>query len=253
MVFSMLGGKKVACVIPARLQSSRFPKKVLAHIRGKPLLQWVWEAAGKVSIFDEVVFAIDSDETAALVESFGGKYFMTSVNCPSGTDRLIELMKKGLVKADIWVNWQGDEPFISSQMIYTLLQTCDREESDVWTLKKRLQDWEDVLNPHIAKVVLDAKGYALYFSRLPIPYYRDPTKDEDKIFYKHIGLYAFTQEALQKISCLSPCYIEQAEQLEQMRFLYNNLRIRVHETKEEVIGIDLPEHLVQAEKLAYLL
>ena len=243
----MIGNLKVACIIPARLKSTRFPRKMLSNLRERPLLQWVWEAASAVKLFDEVAFAVDSEETAALIESFGGKYHMTSESCPSGTDRLAELLNRGAVDADIWVNWQGDEPFISEPMILDLLQSCDKEESDLWTLKKKITNPEEAGNPHIAKVVCDHAGFALYFSRSEIPFYRDTDAFSKKTFYKHVGLYAYTREALSKISTLLPCEIEQAEQLEQLRFLYNNLRLRVHETEYEVFGIDLPEHLARAE------
>ena len=216
-------------------------------LQDKPLLQWVWESASKVSIFDEIAFAVDAQETADLVESFGGRAFMTKESCANGTERLVELMQNGLIEADIWVNWQGDEPFICEEMIRDLLQSCDTEESDVWTLKKRIVKAEEVTSPHFAKVVCDHRGFALYFSRSQIPYYRDITDESKKEFYKHVGLYAFTPDALRKISTLQLCEIENAEQLEQLRFLYCNLRVRVHETQYEVFGIDLPEHLARAE------
>lgn len=243
----MIGGKKVVCVIPARLKSTRFPKKMLCDLRGKPLLQWVWEAASAVSVFDDVVFAVDAEETAELIRGFGGKCLMTSESCPSGSDRLAELLDMGLLDADIWVNWQGDEPFIHERMIMDLIQSCGTEESDLWTLKKRITNPEEATNPHIAKLVCDSNGFAMYFSRNQIPYYRDVSDFSKKELYKHVGLYAYTREALKKILALSPCYIEVAEQLEQLRFLYNGLRIRVHETDYEVFGIDLPEHLAKAE------
>jgi 3-deoxy-manno-octulosonate cytidylyltransferase (CMP-KDO synthetase) len=239
--------KRIACVIPARLKSMRFPRKMLATLKNKPLLQWVWESASKVTFFDEVVFAVDAEETAQLIHSFGGKYIMTSERCTNGTERLIELLEKGLIHADIWVNWQGDEPFIHEQMIRDLLQTCEHDDSDVWTLKKKIVNIEEATNPQIAKVICDYQGYALYFSRSQIPYYRDAADLAQSDFYKHVGLYAFTPKSLKKISKLQPCAIEFAEQLEQLRFLYHRLRVRVHETQYEVLGIDLPEHLVLAE------
>ena len=243
----MFNSKKIACVIPARLKSTRFPKKMLAKLKNKPLIQWVWERARTVSVFDDVVLAIDAEETASVVKSFGGKFYMTSESCPSGTDRLIELIQTKKIDADIFVNWQGDEPFIDAQMIGDLLQSCGKEQSDIWTLKKRILKMEEVNSPQFAKVVCDKDGYALYFSRSPIPYYRDETDDAKKTFFKHIGLYAYTREALNKIATLKPCPLETAEQLEQLRFLYHNLRVRVHETQAEVIGIDLPEHIDKAE------
>lgn len=223
---------------------------MLVKLKGKPLLQWVWEAANSTGLFHTVAFAIDSEETASLIKTFGGKYYMTAESCLSGTERLVELEKRKVIEADIWVNWQGDEPFINKQMIQSLLQSCQKEKSDVWTLKKRIRKHDEINNPHVAKLVTDAKGFALYFSRSTIPYYRDPKEEDQKIFFKHIGIYAFTPDALQKIGALEPCEIEQAEQLEQLRFLYNNLRVRVHETDHDVFGIDLPEHLAKAE--AYL-
>jgi 3-deoxy-manno-octulosonate cytidylyltransferase (CMP-KDO synthetase) len=243
----MIGNKKIACIIPARLKSTRFPRKMLARLKGKPLLEWVWNSASKVSCFDEVVFAIDSEETADLIRHFGGKYFMTSEQCANGTERLVELLKRNLVQADIWVNWQGDEPFINEQMIKDLLQSCDKEASEIWTLMKKIVKPEEITSPQFAKVVCDHRGFALFFSRSQIPYYRDYTEESKKKFYKHVGLYAFTTDALRKISTLPLCAIEEAEQLEQLRFLYYHLRIRVHETQHEVFGIDLPEHLAKAE------
>jgi 3-deoxy-manno-octulosonate cytidylyltransferase (CMP-KDO synthetase) len=243
----MLNDKKIACVIPARLGSTRFPKKVLAPLKGKPLIQWVWEAANQIPFFDEVTFAIDAEETAACIRSFGGKYHFTSELCPSGTDRLVELMDK--IDADIYVNWQGDEPFIHQKMIQDLLQTSGEDASDVWTLKKKITSLESQLSPHIAKVVTDAQGYALYFSRATIPYYRDFTHENDKIYFKHVGIYAYSRAGLAKIAQFAPCLLEEAEKLEQLRFLYHGLKVRVHETEHEVLGIDLPEHLVAAELL----
>jgi 3-deoxy-manno-octulosonate cytidylyltransferase (CMP-KDO synthetase) len=243
----MIGSKKIACVIPARLKSTRFPRKMLSMLRDKPLLQWVWEKAIAIPFFDEVAFAIDAEETAQLIDQFQGKYFMTSEQCPSGTDRLVEVMQRNLIEADIWVNWQGDEPFINEEMVRDLLQTSEFDGGDIWTLKKKIEKEEEVLNPHIAKVVSDHQGFALYFSRSAIPYYRDSSPGEDKLYFKHVGMYAYTREALQKISQFTPCGIEIAEQLEQLRFLYYHLKIKVHETRHEVLGIDLPEHLARAE------
>lgn len=244
----MIGSKKIACIIPARLKSTRFPRKMLSNIKGKPLLQWVWEKASAISLFDQVTFAIDAEETGKIIERFNGKYLMTSEDCPSGTDRIVELMQSNLVDADIYVNWQGDEPFINQQMILNLLQDCEKEQADIWTLKKKIIKMPEALSPHVAKVVCDHQGYALYFSRSLIPYHRDAAPGEHKLYYKHIGMYAYTKQALQKISQLKPCEIEMAEQLEQLRFLYYNLKIRVHETDHEVFGIDLPEHIAVAEE-----
>ncbi len=245
----MLEEKKIACIIPARLKSTRFPEKILKKILDKPILQWVWEAANKVDCFDEIIFAIDSEKTASLIKSFGGKFIMTSPDCNSGTDRLIEVVNSGKIKADIIVNWQGDEPFINTKMIETLLSTCAYDNADVWTLKKRIEKEEDIISPNIAKVVCDINNFAMYFSRSTIPFYRDK-EDLDRVYYKHVGIYAYTINALQKISKFDTCYLEDAEKLEQLRFLYNNLKIKVNETEFEVVGIDTPQDLEKAEKRA---
>lgn len=235
----------IACIIPARLQSKRFPKKMLAPLLGKPLIQWTWEAACRITLFNEVAIAVDSDELAHAVETFGAKYYMTSSACASGTDRLIELYQNQKIQADIWVNWQGDEPFVNAQAIQDLLQSCGEDSADVWTLKKRITAPHEIASPHICKVVCDAQDFALYFSRHAIPFVRDGGAPLE--FFKHIGMYAFSSAALAKLGLLKPCPLEKAEQLEQLRFLYHGMRVRAHTTREEPFGIDLPEHLVLAE------
>jgi len=248
----MWNTKTVACVIPARLQSSRFPRKILALLKGKPLIEWVWVAAKKVKCFDEVVFAVDSEETAEVIKRFGGKFFMTSIDCPVGTDRLAELQKNGLVKADIWVNWQADGPFINEKTIHDLLRTCDKDGADVWTLKRQIYTEEEIGSPDVSKVVCDQKGRAMYFSRATLPYYRKVPDGKEKIYFKHVGLYAYSDNGLKKISALSPCDLEVIENLEQLRFLYHGLYVQVHETQYETLEVDLPEHLIRAERLMEL-
>jgi 3-deoxy-manno-octulosonate cytidylyltransferase (CMP-KDO synthetase) len=244
-VFFMLHGKKIICVIPARLASSRFPKKLLALLLGKPVLQWSWESAKRISFFDEVVIALDAEEMIPIVEGFQGKWVKTSLDCPSGTDRLIQVYKKGLFQGDIWVNWQGDEPFLQEKSLQDLLQSCAKEGVDLWTLKTKIEDQKEALDPSVCKVVCNAQGQALYFSRAQIPY---PRADGKRVeCFKHIGLYAYTTKALDKISTLSVCALEECEKLEQLRFLYEGLQIQVEETKERSIGIDLVEHLALAE------
>ena len=236
---------KIVCVIPARLQSSRFPRKILAPLIDKPLIQWVWEAACRVPVFDRVVIAADAEETMGAARGWGAETLMTSPHCRSGTMRLAELSASGQVKGDLFVGWQADEPFVHTQMIKDLVQSAPHDGGDVWTLKKKIEAKEEVLSPHIPKVVTDAKGFALYFSRSPIPYYRDMPV-EDQIYYKHVGLYAYSPAALAKIKELPTSFLEEAEKLEQLSFLEHGLKIRVHETQHETIGIDLPEHLIRA-------
>lgn len=238
---------KTVCVIPARLKSTRFPRKVLAQLGDKPLLQWVWEAATACPQFDDVVFAIDHAETEKLIASFGGRSLMTSESCPSGTDRLIELMETGQVEGDVWVNWQGDEPFVNREMIDDLLQSAEQSQSDIWTLRKQIENPEEITRPQVVKVVTDLKGKALYFSRSPIPFARM----ENPTYYKHIGLYAYTQEALKKIQQMAPSTLEKCEGLEQLRFMEQGLSIEVHETAFETQGIDVPEDLIAAKKFLH--
>lgn len=241
--------KKIACVIPARLKSTRFPRKILALLHDKPLIQWVWEAAKTVPAFDSVTIAVDADETAHLVHSFGGQAIMTSEQCPSGTMRLAELLQRKKIDADIFVCWQGDEPFLHEKMINELLQTAQTDSADVWTLKKKIVEPNDICSPHVCKVVTDENGYALYFSRSPIPYHRDL---KETLYHKHIGIYAYTKETLHRLLQLPISHLAEAEQLEQLNFLYHGLKVRVHETSYEGFGIDIPQHLEKAHLLTQL-
>ncbi|HCJ82732.1 MAG TPA: 3-deoxy-manno-octulosonate cytidylyltransferase [Parachlamydiales bacterium] len=235
--------KTVACIIPARLNSVRFPRKILAPVQGKPLIQWTWEAALRVSLFDRIVVAVDDVETAAAVESFGGEWMLTSRECMNGTERLLQLMKEGRVSADIWVNWQADEPLVHEEMIRELLFTARQEGIDVWSLKKRVDAQEELCSSHVVKVVCDAAGFALYFSRSALPFYRDDIPFKERLYYKHVGLYAYTASALHRIASFPPSFLEEAEKLEQLRFLAHGLKINLRETRHESLGIDLPEHL----------
>jgi len=238
---------KTICVIPARLSSSRFPKKILCHLLDKPLLVWVYEAAKKVKVFDKVVFAIDSKEAAALLDQYQIPYHMTPSDLNSGTERLAYICKKGLESADLWVNWQADEPLISEKMISDLLKGATVLEADMYTLKKPLESHEEIFSPHICKVVSDKNGCALYFSRSPVPASRDGDWDYKKLF-KHVGLYAYPEKTLLEFEHLSFCSYEDDEKLEQLRFLYNGLKVYLGVTQEEAFGIDLQEHVKMAEE-----
>ncbi len=239
--------KKIICVIPARLNSTRFPEKIITLLDNKPLLQWTWEAARSCTQFEKVVFAIDSPKTAQIIDSFGGTYYFTSPECRTGTERLVELCITKKLTADIWVNWQADEPFITKSMIETLLSSCQNDQAFVWTLKKKIEREEEIRSPHVVKVVTDKDNFAFYFSRSPIPYYVDQAAQNHRNYYKHLGIYAYTQEALSAIATLPPSPLELAESLEQLRFLHNQLKIRVHETTQETIGIDTQNDLQQAQ------
>ncbi len=247
----MFKHKRIVCVIPARLASFRFPEKMLATLAGKPLLFWVWNAATKVSLFDDVLFAVDDQRLIDCIESFGGKAVLTAVTCQSGTERLVELITNKKIDADIVVNWQGDEPFIQPSMIQELLQSIDNPAQSVWTLKKRITDKADITSHTCAKVITNQQGQALYFSRSPIPCVRDNSNLEElvlqSIYYKHVGLYAFTKESLQKMATLGKCKLEDLEKLEMLKLLDYGISITVHETQYEVFGIDTPADLAKAE------
>lgn len=238
---------KIACVIPARLLSSRFPRKVLALLEGKPLLQWTWEAAMSTGLFCDVWIAVDAQEVYDVARGFGAQCLMTSALHPNGTQRLIEVQQRGVCQADVWVNWQADEPFLTVAVLEDLLQSCQEEGVDVWTLKTPLAESQKA-DPNICKVVCDVRGHALYFSRSSIPYVRDQGSCDQLPCYRHVGLYAYKTSALEKMRHLPSCSLEEAEMLEQLRFLYYGLKIRVHLTQEDSLGIDLPEHLVLAQK-----
>jgi 3-deoxy-manno-octulosonate cytidylyltransferase (CMP-KDO synthetase) len=245
-VNQMYQAKKIICIIPARLSSTRFPNKILALLEGKPLVMWSYFAAKKIEMFDEVYIAVDDEVTKKMVESFGAKALFTSKECLNGTERLIEAKKNYELDADIFVNWQADEPFIHKKMIETLLQSA-HESVDVWTLRKKIEQEKELHDTNVVKVVVDFLENALYFSRYCIPFDRDKTLALPK--YKHIGLYAFSSSALDKISHLKPTLIEKSESLEQLRFLYYGMKIKVHESLHETLGIDLPEHLEMAKSL----
>jgi 3-deoxy-manno-octulosonate cytidylyltransferase (CMP-KDO synthetase) len=240
---------KTICVIPARLKSSRFPEKILENILEKPMLVWVYEAASKVKAFDKVVFAIDSEKTARLLEAHNLPYHMTPDTLNSGTDRLSFLCTNGLEKADLWVNWQADEPLITEKMIMDLLSGVKNcPDADVYTLKKYLEKEEEIFSQHICKVVANKDGTALYFSRSPIPANRDGNWDFKKLF-KHVGLYAYPQKTLMGLTQLEACPFEDDEKLEQLRFLYNGLKVHLEITDQVAFGIDLQEHIAMCENL----
>lgn len=234
--------KKVICLIPARLGSTRFPRKILAEIAGKTILEHVYLAAQKCPEFSDIIIAVDSEETAGVIRRFGGNYCNTCPTHPTGTSRLIEVMRRMHSDADIWVNWQADEPFILPSMIKNLLQGIE-DKGLIWTLKKEIHSEEELKNPSVVKVVTDRENRALYFSRSSIPFNRTNALLP---IYKHIGLYAYSAEALSKIAALAPSPLAEAESLEQLAFLEHGLPIHVYPTEYETIGIDTQEDLARA-------
>lgn len=241
---------KFIAIIPARYASSRFPGKPLANMDGKPMIQRVYEQVRK-SVSD-VYVATDDERILQAVESFGGKAVMTSVDHRSGTDRCNEAYHKIGQAFDVVLNIQGDEPFIYPEQI-DLLKACFTDDLvEIATLVKPFEQrggLSALQNSSTPKVVLSKKMEAIYFSRSIIPFLRDVEKEDwpnMHTFYKHIGIYGYRTDVLQQITQLSPGVLEQAESLEQLRWIENGYKIKVGITSHETIGIDTPEDMESA-------
>lgn len=224
-------------VIPARLGSTRLPRKVLREIAGKPLLTWVYEAAMRCTELDRVVVATDAEEVMALCKREGWPCEMTSTELPSGTDRLHAVAER--IPAEIYVNIQGDEPLLRAEHVRALLRPFREKHVEVTTLKVRCTA-ENERNPNAVKVVTAVDGRALYFSRATIPFDRDGS---GATYWKHIGLYAYRWAALARFPHLRPSLLEQTERLEQLRFLENGVSVYVEATEIDTVGVDTPEDL----------
>lgn len=233
---------RILGIIPARYASTRFPAKPLADIGGKSMIQWVHTQASQSSKITKVVIATDDQRIFDHVKSFGGDVCMTSPDHVSGTDRCFEALSKQKEQFDYVINIQGDEPFISPKQIDLVAGLLDGE-TQLATLAKKIVDLDMLNNPNIVKLVKNLKDEALYFSRSPIPYLRNDVKHT---FFKHIGMYAYRFDILQKITLLPVSSLEKAESLEQLRWLENGFKIKVAETDQETIGVDTPEDLEKA-------
>ncbi|MDX9697641.1 MAG: 3-deoxy-manno-octulosonate cytidylyltransferase [Bacteroidales bacterium] len=235
-------------IIPARYASTRFPGKPLADIKGKTMIQCVYEQASKA--LDHVYVATDDKRIADEVNRFGGKVVITSDKHQSGTDRLAEAIdiihKSHSEKFDVVINIQGDEPLIKPQQIKEI-QTCfDNPLTKIATLVKKIENNEDIFDINKPKVVINKKMQAIYFSRSPIPFLRNSNKEEWHVkqdFYKHIGMYAYKVKTLQELTELEQSPLEIAESLEQLRWIENGYSIYVAITKFESLGVDTPEDL----------
>jgi len=233
----------VLVVIPARYGSTRFPGKPLAMLRGKPVIQHVYEGAAQAKGVDEAVVATDDQRIAAAVKAFGGEAIMTPSALPSGTHRVAAVARDAT--CDVVINIQGDEPLMEPAMIDDVANALLAEPHvPMATLCRRLDSSEDIANPNIVKVVRDQQGFALYFSRAPIPFHRG----EMAAYWKHLGIYGYQKAALLQFIELSPTPLEQAEQLEQLRAMEHGLRIHVIETTHDTIAVDAPEDLKKVEE-----
>ena len=238
-------------IIPARYASVRFPGKPLALLGNKPVIQWVYEQS--CLLLEHVYVATDDQRIYNAVTGFGGKALMTSGEHPSGTDRCAEALnlisQQSGINFNHVINIQGDEPFIQTSQIQMLIDSFNNKSTDIATLAKKISSRAEIFDVNKPKVVFDNHRFALYFSRSPIPYIRNLDTVEwpaSHVFYKHIGIYAYKSEILEKLSKLPPSPLEIAESLEQLRWLQNGYRIYVSETEFENIGIDTPEDLENA-------
>jgi 3-deoxy-manno-octulosonate cytidylyltransferase (CMP-KDO synthetase) len=231
-------------VIPARLGSTRLPRKMLRTLAGEPLLAWVHRAARACPELDEVIVAADSAEVQQLCLERGWPCIMTSPDLPSGSDRLFAVSRT--VPADIYVNIQGDEPMLHPEHITAILAPFAQPHVEVTTLKVRCTP-ANVTNPNAVKVVTASDGRALYFSRATIPYDRDG--HGLAVYWKHLGLYAYRRAALETFAALRPSELEHTERLEQLRLLENGLALYVAESTQDTIGVDTEDDLLQVESL----
>jgi 3-deoxy-manno-octulosonate cytidylyltransferase (CMP-KDO synthetase) len=232
-------------IIPARYASTRFPGKPLALLGEKPVIRWVYETAS--TVFSHLIVATDDRRISDAVEAFGGKAVLTSPSHSSGTDRCAEAMNlyagTSGVKFTHVVNIQGDEPMIHREQLTQLTDCVLEPGSDIATLIRPLEDWDELSSTHVVKVVVDKSLRALYFSRAPIPFVREGKPPGGVPHYAHLGLYAFRREVLEQIVKLPPSPLEKAELLEQLRWLENGFAIQTAVTQHRSRGVDTPEDL----------
>lgn len=238
---------KVLGVIPARWGSTRFPGKSLTLICGKPLIQWVIERVSKAPALDKLVVATDDRRIADVAAACGVEVAITRADHPSGTDRAAEAA--GRYAAEIIVNIQGDEPTIDPELINKLVGIMIAEKKwDMATAAAPINSPSEAGNPSLCKVVFNAEGQALYFSRWPIPFIRDKNRAPVKnLFWRHIGIYLYRKKFLARFVAEPPCSLELAESLEQLRALHLGARIKVIQTNNYGIGVDTPADIAAAE------
>ena len=238
---------RTTAIIPARYSSSRFPGKPLAPIAGKPMIQHVYERAAGCPELARVVVATDDERILTTVRGFGGQVVWTAPDHQSGTDRVSEAARSlGVAPQDVVINIQGDQPLFEPGWVRLLVAAFDEDDSlEMATLRCILGETGEANNPNCVKVVTDRTGYALYFSRLPIPYCREG--DSDGYRYKHIGIYGFRADFLHRFTRLPQGPLEVREKLEQLRALEHGFRIRVVETPLASVEVDVPEDIPVAE------
>ena len=236
-------GARVAVVIPARYGATRLPGKPIAEIDGRPMIWYVWDKARRAETPARVVVATDDARIAAVVRGFGGEAVMTSPDCASGTDRVAEAARG--MDEEVIVNLQGDEPMMHPSVIDAVAAPLVADPGVLMSTAALVQDDPaEYGRPSVVKVVVDARGDALYFSRSPIPHHRDTGTGR---YRKHLGIYGYRREFLFRVAALSPSRLEEAERLEQLRVLENGHRIRVVDVAHDSVGVDTPEDLKAVE------
>jgi 3-deoxy-manno-octulosonate cytidylyltransferase (CMP-KDO synthetase) len=263
-------------IIPARYESTRFPGKPLYPLKGMPIIQYVYNNSKLSHLTNDVIVATDSEKILEKVQTFGGKAIMTDKKHPSGTDRIAEVAKS--MDYEIIVNVQADEPLIRPEMIDDVISLLDDKRASIGTLAKKIEDPREIMDLNVVKVVFDKEGFALYFSRAPIPFHRDEWKlqniehgmentfsltlsprwggqgwgfdSELRTFYwyKHIGIYSYRREVLLSLANMQQTELEKIEKLEQLRALENGMKIKVKETFFETYGVDTPKDIERIER-----
>jgi 3-deoxy-manno-octulosonate cytidylyltransferase (CMP-KDO synthetase) len=235
---------KSVIVIPARYGATRFPGKSLVRIKGRPMIQWVWEAACQSRFTEQVVVATDDDRIADTAAKFGADVIMTKQSHRSGTDRIAEVADK--IPSQLYVNVQGDEPLLSPSAVDDLIRSMmESPRVPIGTLAHRIESEAEWRSPEVVKVVVNRHNEALYFSRSPLPFQR--AFDPKTKMLRHVGIYAFRARALAQFVALKPSALEIAESLEQLRALENGMTIQVIETKYRCLGVDTPADLARIE------
>ncbi|WOO42156.1 3-deoxy-manno-octulosonate cytidylyltransferase [Rubellicoccus peritrichatus] len=240
----------VSVVIPARLESTRLPNKVLLEIGGKPMLERVWEQVSQMKSADEVFIATDSGLVAEAAESWGAKVALTSPDCPSGTDRIASILDK--LSGDFILNVQGDEPFVPPALLEDLVEAFNQNPCDIVTPVFSIAEGEEILDPNLVKAVRTGSGRALYFSRGAVPHVRGSDHNHwpvEAIHWGHIGVYGYSRDVLAKYPGLSQSPLERVEKLEQLRFLENGFSIQTVVTEYRPIGVDTEEDLIRAREM----
>jgi 3-deoxy-manno-octulosonate cytidylyltransferase (CMP-KDO synthetase) len=241
------GRHRVVAIIPARYGSTRLPGKPLVDLAGKPMIQRVYERTRQARLVGRVVVATDDRRVAEAVHRFGGTVELTPGDLRSGSDR-VAFVAKAMNDAAIVVNVQGDEPLIEPAMIDEVIKpVLDEPSVDVGTLVRRIENAEEPANPNIVKVVIDAKGFAMYFSRSPIPYARNRQSAAE--LYKHIGLYVYRRDFLMTFASLPETTLERTEQLEQLRVLEHGYRMKTVVTEYDSIPVDTPADVEMVRRL----